>query len=208
MRRKNFADFKHDMERWSVPAINMVYADTSGDIAWIVAGQSPIRRNWDGLTPVPGDGRFEWDGFYTAKELPYLLNPEAGFFATANEMNLPDDWQHEEMQVGYEWYDGARATRLAEVFAATTTHSIATSQALQTDIVSMPARRAMALVAALSSSDPAEKKALDLSRASTARFAPTVRLRRSSRSGGQGISGPACLRLRHRTRRSGPACTG
>ena len=33
-------DFKRDMERWSVPAINMVYADTSGDIAWIVAGHS------------------------------------------------------------------------------------------------------------------------------------------------------------------------
>ena len=76
MRARNFNDFKRDMERWSVPAINMVYADTSGDIAWIVAGQSPIRRNWDGLTPVPGDGRFEWDGFYTAKELPHLLNPK------------------------------------------------------------------------------------------------------------------------------------
>ena len=53
-----------------MPAINMVYADTSGDIAWIAAGQSPIRRNWDGLTPVPGDGRFEWDGFYTAEGTP------------------------------------------------------------------------------------------------------------------------------------------
>ena len=162
MRRKNFTDFKHDMERWSVPAINMVYADTSGDIAWIVAGQSPIRPNWDGLTPVPGDGRFEWDGFYTSEHLPYRLNPDAGFFATANEMNLPVDWPHDEMQVGYEWYDVARATRLAEAFAATTTHTVATSMAMQTDIVSMPARRMMALVAPLSSSDATEKKALEL----------------------------------------------
>ena len=162
MRRKNFSDFKHDMERWSVPAINMVYADTGGDIAWIVAGQSPIRPNWDGLTPVTGDGRYEWAGFYTSKDLPYLLNPAAGFFATANEMNLPADWPHEELQVGYEWYDGARATRLANAFAATKTHSVATSQALQTDIVSMPARRAMALLAPLASGDPTESKALDL----------------------------------------------
>jgi len=162
VRAKNFADFKRDMERWSVPAINMVYADTSGDIAWIVAAQSPIRRNWDGLTPVPGDGRFEWDGFYTSKELPHVLNPEAGFFATANEMNLPEDWPHEEMQVGYEWYDGARATRLAEAFAATDTHSVETSCAMQTDIVSMPARRAVALIAKLQADDPAAKEGLAL----------------------------------------------
>ena len=50
---------------WSTPI-------PSGDIAWIVAGQSPIRPNWDGLTPVPGDGRFEWDGFYTSEHLPAI----------------------------------------------------------------------------------------------------------------------------------------
>jgi penicillin amidase len=150
------------MERWSVPAINMVYADTHGDIAWIVAGQSPIRRNWDGLTPVPGDGRFEWDGFFTAKDLPCELNPKEGYFSTSNEMNLPDDWPHEEMQVGYEWYDGARATRLGETFAATATHSVATSMAMQTDIVSMPARRLMVLMIGLTAKDPNARKALDL----------------------------------------------
>ncbi|SDB58454.1 penicillin acylase family protein [Bauldia litoralis] len=164
MRRKNFTDFKADMERWSVPAVNMVYADTSGDIAWIVAAQSPIRPNWDGLTPVPGDGRYEWAGFYTAKELPHMLNPIEGFFATANEMNLPADWPHEELQVGYEWYDRARATRLAETFAATPVHSVATSQAMQTDIVSMPARRAVALLAPLSSKEQTESKALAMLR--------------------------------------------
>lgn len=162
MRRKTFADFKDDMERWSVPAINMVYADTGGDIAWIVAGQSPIRPNWDGLTPVPGDGRYEWAGFYTAKELPHLLNPSAGFIATANEMNLPADWPHEAMQVGYEWYDVARASRLAEVFAATPVHSIASSEAMQTDIVSMPARRVVSLLEGIASQDETEKRALDL----------------------------------------------
>lgn len=164
MRRTNLADFKADMERWSVPAVNMVYADTSGAIAWIVAAQSPIRPNWDGLTPVPGDGRYEWAGFYTAKELPQVVNPESGTFFTANEMNLPEDWPHETMQVGYEWYDGARASRLAEAFAATPVHSVATSQAMQTDVVSMPARRAGALLAGLASQDATERQALALLR--------------------------------------------
>lgn len=160
MRAKNYAEFSATMRQWSVPAINMVYADTSGDIAWIVAGFSPIRDNWDGLTPVPGDGRYEWNGFYTSKELPHLLNPAAGFFATANEMNLPADWPHREMQIGYEWYDRARAARLAEVFAATDKHSVKSSCDLQTDIVSLPARRMMALVAKLSPTTPVQKDAL------------------------------------------------
>ena len=112
MRAKDYASFREDMKRWSVPAINMVYADTHGDIAWIAAGYSPLRRNWDGLLPVPGDGRFEWDGFLTAEQLPHVRNPEAGFFATANEMNIPAGWPHDKMPVGYEWYDRARATRL------------------------------------------------------------------------------------------------
>jgi penicillin G amidase len=160
MRRNTFKDFRRDMERWAVPAVNMVYADTSGDIGWVVAGYSPVRRNWDGLLPVPGDGRFEWEGFLTGKELPYVLNPDAGYFSTSNEMNLPPDWDHDKMPVGYEWYDRARASRLAEVFAATEKHTVAISCAMQTDIVSMPARRATALLAGVSSDHPEASRAL------------------------------------------------
>jgi penicillin G amidase len=164
MRAKNFAEFYNDMQRWSVPAINMVFADTSGDVAWIVAGYSPLRRNWDGLLPVPGDGRFDWDGYLTAKELPYVLNPEAGFFATANEMNLPPDWSHNEKPVGYEWYDRSRATRIAEVFASAPVHDVKTSCELQTDVVSIPAKRIQPLLARLKSNSSVEARALDMLR--------------------------------------------
>ncbi|MCB1488916.1 MAG: penicillin acylase family protein [Bauldia sp.] len=160
MRARDFNTFKSDLERWSVPAVNMVYADIGGNIAWVVAAQSPIRRNWDGLTPVPGDGRFEWDGFYTARELPSELNPASGILMTANEMNLPEDWAHDEMQVGFEWYEGARATRLTETLAATEKHSVESSCAMQTDIVSMPAKRLVALLASLDAEDTEQEKAL------------------------------------------------
>ncbi len=39
----------------------------------------PKRPNWDGLMPVPGDGRYEWQGFRTQDELPCItIRPEAG----------------------------------------------------------------------------------------------------------------------------------
>ena len=70
MRADDLADFSADMGRWCMPSVNMVYADTGGNIAWIVVGLTPMRPNWNGLLPVPGDGRYEWDGFFTPEHLP------------------------------------------------------------------------------------------------------------------------------------------
>lgn len=162
MRAKNFGEFRTIMARWAVPAVNQVYADTSGTIAWVAAGFSPIRPNWDGLLPVPGDGSHEWDGYLVAGDLPFVENPPAGHFATANEMNLPHGWPHAEKQVGYEWIEGSRAARLAEAFADKAPHSVETSRALQTDIMSLPARRLAVLLLALKPQNTEEEKALTL----------------------------------------------
>jgi penicillin amidase len=164
MRARNHAEFREAMRRWSVPAVNMVFADAEGDIAWMAVGQIPVRRTWDGLLPVPGDGRFEWDGFLTSEELPHVLNPDAGFIATANEMNLPPGWPHAQKPVGYEWYDRSRATRIAEAFAAAGSHDVEASRRLQTDVGSVPACRLMRLIAGLDSDAAVERAALQLLR--------------------------------------------
>ena len=78
------------------PSLNHVYADRDGNIAWFVAGSAPIRPNWDGLPPVPGDGRYEWAGVHRFDDLPSAVNPRRGFVATANEMNLPPDYPYRE----------------------------------------------------------------------------------------------------------------
>ena len=162
MRAESYAEFASAMTRWAVPAVNQVYADTSGDIAWTVAGYSPIRPNWDGLLPVPGDGRYEWAGFYRAGELPHALNPSEGYLATANEQNVPAGWIVPTENIGFEWIEGSRAKRIAEVFAATETHSVQSSCDLQTDVVSLPARRLLALTAKLSGDSPEAAAAIGL----------------------------------------------
>ena len=159
---KDWKDFQLARNRWGAPPLNLVYADTKGDVGWAAAGRTPLRPNWDGLMPVPGDGRYEWQGFMADDGLPVSHNPAAGFFATANAMNLPADWKG---VVGYEWADPTRAIRIHEVLGATPKGALADSMALQTDTVSAQSRRGVALVAGLSSSDPDVARALSLLRA-------------------------------------------
>ena len=138
MRTKTLADYRETMRGWGVPSVNHVYADVTGTFAWVPAGWTPIRVKWDGLLPVPGNGDYEWQGFLDHEELPRIVSPEKGFIATANEMNLPDDFPH---QVGYEWIDRARTDRIHDVLNKLTKVSVEDSCQLQTDPVSYPALR-------------------------------------------------------------------
>lgn len=162
MTAKDWSGFKKAMAEWGAPSENQVYADAKGNIGWIVGGRSPVRGNFDGLMPVPGDGRYEWQGFLKGGELPEVLNPPEGFFATANEMNIPKDHPVLARKVGFEWSDSSRISRIKEVLAAKGKLSVADAMALQTDDSSVNARRLAALLAPLSSDDPVVAEGLRL----------------------------------------------
>lgn len=159
-RAKSWADFKTGQEAWGTPPLNLVFADTTGNIGWSAAGLTPVRPNWDGLLPVPGDGRYEWAGLMPEAQLPALHNPPKGFVATANQMNLPDDYPANRT-ISYEWADRSRITRIEEVLAATPKATLADSMALQTDAHDALSRRTIALLRPLTSPDPAVAKALE-----------------------------------------------
>jgi len=164
MRAKSFHEFQRAMLHWGSPTENMVYADSKGDIGWIPGGLAPIRPNWDGLMPVPGDGRYEWAGFWPGDKLPSLHNPASGYVTTSNEMNLPSDYPYKERKLGFEWANASRHARIDEVLKSLPKVSIEDSMKLQNDITSIPARRLVALLAPLISNDARTKAALDLLR--------------------------------------------
>jgi penicillin amidase len=153
MTAKDWKEFVAAMDGWGAPSENQVYADTAGHIGWLAAGRAPVRRNWDGLLPVPGDGRYEWQGFLATDALPRAFDPPAGWIATANEMNLPPDYPVAERKVGFEWPNDARHTRIAEVLAQTPKATLADSMALQNDPTNVAARRLVPLLASLAT-DP------------------------------------------------------
>jgi penicillin G amidase len=135
-----------------------------GNIAWVVGGLAPIRRNWDGLLPVPGDGRYEWAGFWRGDQLPSVHNPPSGFFATANEMNLPEGYPVVERKLGFEWANVSRHARIDSVLAKLPKVTLSDSMSLQNDIMSIPARRLVSLLAPLKSEDVKTNAALELLR--------------------------------------------
>jgi penicillin G amidase len=162
MTATDWAGFRKAMAEWGAPSENQVYADTSGTIGWIVGGRSPLRPNWDGLMPVPGDGRYEWKGFLKGDELPQVTNPPEGWLATANEMNMPPDYPYRERKPGFEWTDTSRITRIKEVLSSKPKVTLADAMALQTDDYSVNGRRLTRLMEPLSSEDPAVAEGLKL----------------------------------------------
>ncbi|MBV9331690.1 MAG: penicillin acylase family protein [Alphaproteobacteria bacterium] len=143
----SWSDFLAAREHWGAPPLNLVYADTAGNIGWAPGGLTPVRPGWDGLLPVPGDGRYEWRGFLTPSRLGAVENPKEGWFATANEMNLPLEAQG--LDVSYEWSDPSRITRIKTVLGAHARLSLSDSMALQTDTHSAESARLIALLAPL-----------------------------------------------------------
>jgi len=164
MRARGWDQFRAAMNRWGNPGESQVYADVAGNIGWIAAGLTPIRPNWDGLMPVPGDGRYEWAGFRDMDELPGEFAPARGYVMTANANTIAPDHPAAGKGIGYEWADSARATRLAEILASKARFTLEDSQRMQADTTSIHARRVLPLLTALHVSEPREERALDLLR--------------------------------------------
>lgn len=156
---QNWQQFREACRYFLAPSENMVWADIHGDIGWQATGIAPRRRGWDGLLPVPGDGRYEWDGYLDPWNLPSVVNPETGFIATANEENLPPDYPH---GVGFEWADPYRFARIHEVLDTGRKVSLADMQALQLDVLSIPARTLLPILLRVHSDDPEIQKAREI----------------------------------------------
>nr|MDQ4008049.1 penicillin acylase family protein [Actinomycetota bacterium] len=164
MRARTTGEFTDAMNRWGAPGENQVYAAPDGTIGWRPAGLVPIRPNWDGTLPVPGDGRYEWSGFYDVDQLPSVHNPARDWVATANEMNLPDGYPNAERTVTYDWHHRYRHDRLAEVLGAATSLTVADCVRLQGDTVNVAARRVLAALDGLAP-DPTVADAVGMLRA-------------------------------------------
>ena len=132
----------------NIPGENMVWADVHGDIGWQAVGIAPIRKNFSGLVPVPGDGRYEWAGFLPIKEKPHDANPMQGFIATANNNLIPVGYPHRDA-VGWEWADPFRFARISEVLGSGRRLTMMDMMRLQTDYLSIPARSLVPLLAPL-----------------------------------------------------------
>lgn len=144
-----------------IPGENMIWADKKGNIGWQAAGVAPIRKNWDGLLPVPGDGRYEWSGYLPIQSLPSVYNPSKGFWATANENLIPNNYAHRDA-VGWTWADSYRGDRIREVLGSGKKFELKDMMQLQFDYVSIPARTLVPMLKNLSATSPQAEQARQL----------------------------------------------
>lgn len=129
-----------------VSPTNLHYADIDGNTGWQTIGFTPVRPKHDGLMPAPGDGSFDWIGILPVDEMPHVYNPAAGWFASANQMNLPADYPYQKKVISFDWSDPFRYNRIAEVLSDQPRHSLADSVALQHDVQSLPARALLTML--------------------------------------------------------------
>lgn len=158
---RNWQQFLQARDRWGAPSLNLVYADTAGNIGWAPGAKVPVRTNWDGLLPVPGDGRYEWHGFFGYGQLPLRYNPPSGWIATANEMNLPPGYAASHPPISFEWANRSRIDRISQVLGSKPKLSINDSMLLQNDNHDLLAGQLIALLAPLNADDPRVSRSLD-----------------------------------------------
>ncbi|WP_419998937.1 penicillin acylase family protein [Streptomyces boninensis] len=162
-RAESSEDFTSGLKDWKTPGSHLAYADTKGNIGWTPAGLTPRREGdgYDGLLPVPGDGRYEWDGFHRQDEMPSARNPRQGYFASANDYNFPEGHS---VTPTYEWHPRFRKDRLDQVLSAAGKATVKDSLDLQTDQTSLYAQQLVPYLGSLDSTDPDTREALRILR--------------------------------------------
>ncbi len=151
-RAANWDEFLRAVEGWKAPSENIVYADVDGNIGWIAAALTPVRRGWHGLLPVPGAGDYRWDGFLPVKDLPQAFNPPTHCLVTANHNILPPGYPHE---IGYDWVADFRYRRVTEGLESGQQFTLADFMRMQHDNVSIPGRQLAGLLSSVAIEDPA-----------------------------------------------------
>lgn len=136
MRARNWDEFLKGVATYKTPAENLVYADTSGNIGWVVAGAAPVRKGWSGLLPVTDE--FEWDGYLKIADMPQSYNPARHFIATANQNILPEGYTR---QLSFEFALPFRFDRITELLAARGEWDRIDFERMQYDVVSVAAQR-------------------------------------------------------------------
>ena len=142
---RNWQEFEEATAKARMPALNFVWADKDRNIGYQAAVVAPRRMNFSGLVPVPGDGRYEWQGFLPIPDLPHVENPDKGFYNTSNDYQVPPGYTHMEA-IHRTWTDPYRGQEVAEALGSGRKFTVADMVQLQNSDLSIPARSIVPLL--------------------------------------------------------------
>lgn len=88
----NWSQFLAAFHNFVSPSQNFIYADTKGNIGYLLPGKLPIRQDFTGEFPVSNNKK--WSGFIPFDELPHSFNTPKGYYVTANNKIVPDTYKY------------------------------------------------------------------------------------------------------------------
>ncbi|MBK9796922.1 MAG: penicillin acylase family protein [Holophagaceae bacterium] len=132
---RDWATFNAAIDGHPGPPQNMLYADVDGHIGWRASGLVPVRRPGDDGSRIHDgtDPAEDWRGFVPPQAMPRLLDPPAGFLATANNRTIGTSFPQ---PVATGWASMSRAGRILERLEQAGPWDAAAVEALQRDPVS------------------------------------------------------------------------
>lgn len=148
VRARDFTAFREAFRAWPGPALGIAYADAAGHIGYQLVGTLPRRGSGSGVVPTPAWADGWADEHLAFDDMPWALDPDGGFVATANNAPRPD--AADAPFLGVDWLDGYREARIVERLAASDAWDVASTGALQADVVSVPWRELREFVLAAS----------------------------------------------------------
>ncbi|HEV7196115.1 MAG TPA: penicillin acylase family protein [Pedococcus sp.] len=130
----NFTEFRDAARSFAVPAQNLLYADTAGNIGYQAPGQIPIRSRYMDAAPGywirPGWlSSMDWHGYVPFAQMPFTLNPPEGFIVAANQAAT----QSATPFLTTEWDYGFRSQRIRTLLEHNTKVTPADMSAIQGD---------------------------------------------------------------------------
>jgi penicillin G amidase len=149
-------EFLEAANYWYAPSENLICGDVDGNISWQAAALTPNRQGWNGRLPVPGTGRYTWDGFRS--DLPRELNPARGFIATANNNVNPPGYEPPLMYMSAD-AGFSRITRLLQMLRPDGRYTLADHRRMQTDALSLRAAADLPSFRGWTADDPVMERA-------------------------------------------------
>lgn len=117
------ADFK-------VPAQNIIYADTAGNIALFPAARVPIRSGNPIALRTGWRPNMDWQGTVDYEALPSIINPEKGWLANANNPVAEEDFPN---YLSVYWQPDSRYNRISQFLSGNDDFSAQAFQVMQSD---------------------------------------------------------------------------
>lgn len=131
---QNFDQFRTAAEQFAVPAQNLLYADTAGNIGYQAPGRVPIRSRYMEAAPGywirPGwVSSWDWQGYVPFDSMPHTYNPSEGFIVAANQAVTESGNPF----LTTEWDYGFRSQRIRSLLEKNTKVTPATMSSIQGD---------------------------------------------------------------------------